>query len=160
MHKSMNKNVQRCCYLCRQYVSLNRCALLTWNVLSAWVYMYLSGLRREVCVWKIHYYSDCPCICEGLIFIFFFPLPLLLICSSTFICGMARKFNKAQSWYCSFCLSGRRKSCSQNFMVKKWKENTLQWQNKNVQQVRLQLMYESCASDMLPKDEIPVTKHS
>lgn len=29
-------------------------------------------------MWKIHYYSDCPCICEGLIFIFFFPSPCYL----------------------------------------------------------------------------------
>lgn len=34
--------------------------------------MYLSGLRREVCAWKIPFYSGCSCICGGLIFIFFF----------------------------------------------------------------------------------------
>lgn len=41
---------------------------------------------------RMHYYSDCPCVCGDLILFFF---PLLLIYSSSFICGMARKFNKA-----------------------------------------------------------------
>lgn len=146
IHKCMNKH-----YLCRQCIFKKKC--FVYKKCTFCLCTCVFELLKEVFIWKTSYCCyDCPCICQGLIFKLFFPLELIR--SSTFICGMARKLNKAQGWYCSFCLSSRRKSCPQNFMAKKWKENTLQWQNKNVQQVRLQLLQESCARDVLPKDGI------